>query len=60
MNAQLVVAEQIAQELPVKSLKVAKSAIHAGFVLLLKSGINREFAQESLSQIFQKMSPVKS
>jgi hypothetical protein len=60
MNVQLVVVEPIAQELHVKFLKVAKSLIHAGLGQHLKSAINREFAQESLSQIFQKMSPVKN
>jgi hypothetical protein len=44
----------------VRYLKVAKSVIHAGFGLLHKSAINREFVHASLNQISQMMSRVKN
>jgi hypothetical protein len=59
-NALLVVVELIEQVHRVKYHKVVKSAIHAGFVPPHKSAINHEFAPASLSQIFLKMSQVKS
>jgi hypothetical protein len=60
MSVQLAVEDRIAQELLDKFLKVAKSVIHAGFGLLHRSEINREFVHVSLSLIFQKMLQVKS
>jgi hypothetical protein len=51
-----VLRAEVVQTVPalhVKSLKVVKSAIHAGFVPLRKSEINLEFVHESLNQIFQ-------
>jgi len=59
-NALLVVDELIEQVHRVKSLKVVKSVIHGGFVPPHKSAINHEFVPASLSQIFLKMSQVKS
>jgi hypothetical protein len=59
-NVLLVVDDLIAQVQRVKSLKVVKSAIHAGFAPLHKSAINHVFGPASLSQIFLKMSQVKS
>jgi hypothetical protein len=59
-NVQHEADEQIAQVQVVRFLKVVKSAIHAGFALLRKNAINREFVHESLNQIFPKMSQVKS
>jgi hypothetical protein len=56
----LVEVDLIAQVQHVKSLKVVKSAIHAGFVPLHKNVTNQEFAHVSLSQIFPKMSQVKN
>jgi hypothetical protein len=44
----------------VKFRKVAKSAIHVGFVLLHKNATNHEFVRVFLSQIFLKMSLVKN
>jgi hypothetical protein len=58
--AQLVVVAQSVQGLPERSLKVVKSAIHAGFGPLPKNETNHVFAPEFLNPIFQKMSPVKS
>jgi hypothetical protein len=60
MSAQLAEEDRIAQELLDKCHRAAKSAIHAGFVLLLRNEINREFVHESLNQIFLKISLVKS
>jgi hypothetical protein len=59
-NVLLVVDDLIAQVQRVKSLKVVKSVIHAGFVPLHKSAINHVFAPASLNQIFLKMLQVKS
>jgi hypothetical protein len=59
-NVQPVVDDLIAQVQRVKSLKVVKSLIHAGFVPPHKSAINHVFAPASLSQIFLKMSQVKN
>jgi ABC-type enterochelin transport system ATPase subunit len=59
-NVLPVVDDLIAQVQRVKSLKVVKSAIHAGFVPPHKSAINHVFAPASLNQIFLKMSQVKS
>jgi hypothetical protein len=59
-NVLLVVDDLIAQVQRVKSLKVVKSAIHVGFAPLHKSAINHVFVPASLSQIFLKMSQVKS
>jgi hypothetical protein len=56
----LVEVDLIAQVQHVKSLKVVKSAIHAGFVPPPKSAINHVFVPASLSQIFPKMSQVKN
>jgi hypothetical protein len=56
----LVVADLIAQVQRVKSLKVVKSAIHAGFAPPHKSAINHVFGPASLNQIFLKMSQGKS
>jgi hypothetical protein len=50
----------IEQEQLGKSLKVAKSAIHVGFVHLLKNATNPEFVQEYLNLISPRMSQVKS
>jgi hypothetical protein len=55
--------EVAAQIVPVqvgKVLKVAKSAIHAGFAPHLKNATSLESVHESLSQIFLKMLLVKS
>jgi hypothetical protein len=60
MNVQLAVEDLIALVRLVKSLKVVKSAIHAGFVPLRKNAINHEFVHVSLNLIFLKMSQVKS
>jgi hypothetical protein len=59
-NVLLVVDDLIAQVQRVKSLKVVKLVIHAGFAPPHKSAINHEFAPASLNQIFPKMSQVKS
>jgi hypothetical protein len=59
-NVLLVVDDLIAQVQHVKSLKVAKSSIHAGFAPPHKSAINHVFGPASLSQIFLKMSQGKS
>jgi hypothetical protein len=59
-NVLLVVDDLIAQVQRVKSLKVVKLVIHAGFAPPHKSAINRVFVPASLSQIFLKMSQVKS
>jgi predicted transcriptional regulator len=59
-NAPLVVDELIEQVHRVKSLKVVKSLIHAGFVLPHKSATNHVFVHASLNPIFLKMSQVKS
>jgi hypothetical protein len=59
-NVLLVVDDLIAQVLRVKSLKVVKLVIHAGFVPPHKSAISLVFAPASLNQIFLKMSQVKS
>jgi hypothetical protein len=59
-NVLLVVDDLIAQVQHVKSLKVVKSAIHAGFVPPHKSAISLVFVPASLSQIFLKMSQGKS
>jgi hypothetical protein len=58
--AQLVVVAPSVQGRPVKSLRVVKSLIHAGFEHLRKSEINLVFALEFLNQISQKMLLVKS
>jgi hypothetical protein len=60
MSVQLAAEDLIAQGLLVKFRKVAKSAIHAGFVPLLKNEINHVFVHVSLNQIFLKTLPVKS
>jgi hypothetical protein len=59
-NVLLVADDLIAQVQRVKSLKVVKSVILAGFVQPHKSVISLVFAPASLSQIFLKMSQVKS
>jgi hypothetical protein len=59
-NVLLVVDDLIAQVQRVKSLKVVKSVIHAGFVPPHKSAINHVFVPASLNQIFLKMSQGKS
>jgi hypothetical protein len=51
---------QIVQVRLAMYLKVAKSAIHAGFGLLHKNVINLEFVHESLNPIFQRMSLAKN
>jgi hypothetical protein len=54
---------EVAQTVPVqrvKFLKVVKSTIHAGFAPPHKSAINHVYVHVSLSQIFLKMSQVKS
>jgi hypothetical protein len=55
-----VAVAQSAQGLPVKSLRVVKSVIHAGFEHLRKNEINLVFALEFSNQISRKMSLVKS
>jgi hypothetical protein len=55
-----VVDDLIAQVQRAKFLKVVKSVIHAGFAPPHKSAINHVFVHVSLSQIFLKMSQVKS
>jgi hypothetical protein len=59
-NARVAVVALIAQVLLVKSLKVAKPAIHAGFALHLKNAIHHVFAHASLNQIFLMMLLVKN
>jgi hypothetical protein len=59
-NVLLVEDVLIVLEPHVKFLKVVKSMIHAGFVLPHKSAINHVYVHVSLSQIFLKMSQVKS
>jgi hypothetical protein len=59
-NVLLVVDDLIAQVQRVKSLKVVKSVIHAGFVPPHKSAISLVFVHVFLNQIFLKMSQVKS
>jgi len=59
-NVLLVGDDLIAQVQRVKSLKVVKSVIHAGFVPPHKSAINHVFVPASLNQIFLKMSQGKS
>jgi hypothetical protein len=60
LTAQLVAVAPSAQGLPVKSLRVVKSAIHVGFEHLHKNEINLVSDPEFLNQIFRKMSLVKS
>jgi hypothetical protein len=60
MSVQLAAEELIELEQHVRFLKGVKSAIHAGFELLHKNAINREFVQESLNLISLKMSQEKS
>jgi hypothetical protein len=59
-NVLLVVDELIEQVQRVKSHKVVKSLIHAGFALPHKSATNHVFVHASLNPIFLKMSQVKS
>jgi hypothetical protein len=54
-NVLLVVDDLIAQVQPVKSLKVVKSVIHAGFAPPHKSAISLVFVHVFLNQIFLKM-----
>jgi hypothetical protein len=60
LTVQLVVVAQSVQVLPVRSHRVVKSAIHAGFEHLHKNEINHVFVPEFLNLISRKMSPVKS